>query len=269
MAALTAAVLLAVPVQAQSTDATITISVKEYEKMKDAMEADQKNKYWEMTFEQILDKKRGDAKAAWKLYEYWVLRTIHLEGNVNSSSVTSLVRDMDILNKVNSFKPITITISSSGGGVYAGLELYNAMMVSEAPVNTRCDGMAASMAAIILAAGDHRTASTACHFMLHEVGGRMPGGKTIDFVRNAEFVVDLENMLFTILSENSGISMSDIRKLSIYEMFYNSEETLALGFVDEVVGDKPRELAEGSLTVPPYLWPTNRMKRNLLDKIGQ
>lgn len=261
---------LAITAQAESsTDGTITISVKEYEKMKDDLEADQKNKYWNMTFEQILDKERGNSAKAWKKYEYWALRTIHLNGLVDRSSVSTLIKDIHILNQIDETKPITLTISSGGGGVYTGLELYNAMVSSKAPVNTRCVGMAASMAAVLLAAGDHRSASTACHFMLHEVSGGAPGGQTIDHVKWADRIVDVENLLLIILSENSGISMSDLRKISVYETWYDSEETLALGFVDEVVGDKPRKLAEGSRTIPTELWPAIRMKRNLLDKIGQ
>ena len=261
--------LAVTPALAQSTDGTITISVREYKKMVEAIEADDKDKYWLMTYEQILEKERGNSKRAWELYEYWVLRTIYLRGTVNSSSVSTLIKDINILNEVSTFDPITIAIASGGGSVYDGLELYNAMLASRAPVNTRCDGMAASMAAVLLAVGDVRYASPACHFMIHEIAGNLPGGKSTDFLKWAEFAIDLEAMLFTILSENSGISMSDLRKMSIYEMFYDSEETLALGFIDEVLGSKPRTLADGSRVVPDELWPTNRIKRNLVDKVGE
>lgn len=254
------------PALAQESNGNITIPIKEYEKLKSATEAKKDKQYWNMTFEQILDEENGDVEDAWELYRYYVLRELDVDGPI--TSVSDVISDMNVLSEIDSEKPVTLVITSPGGSVYSGFELYNAMMTLDAPVNTVCDGMAASMAAVLLVAGDHRTATPACHWMIHEVGGgvRMQG-QTTDFIKLADYITHMENILLEIVSENTGLSMSDVRKLGEYETFYNSEEILRLGVVDEVISDKPRDVPRGSRALPEDLLPINRMKKNLSDKL--
>lgn len=247
---------------------TITISLDEYEKLKKASEADEDDQYWNMTFQQILDKENGNRTKAWTLYEFYVLRTVHLGGPVSDSSVRTLVENFRVLGEIDAEKPITIIINSPGGSVFAGFNLYNAMMSAPTPFTTICDGMAASMAAVILAVGDHRIANDGCVFLIHEMGGGGPGGQTTDMLKTADWFMTIENVLTQILSENSGLSWADVRRVWEYETFFNADETLALGFVDEVVSDKPRELAEGTRGVPETLLPREHLTRNVRERMG-
>lgn len=250
-------------------EGTVTISVDEYERLKTAVEAKKSGQLWNMTFQQILEREKGDTEDAWELYEYYVLRTIYLAEAVTGPSVGRLIGDIRILGEIDAEKPITLVISSGGGSVFDGLNLYNAMMASPAPVNTVCDGMALSMAAVILAAGEHRVARDGCMFMVHEVSVGAPGGQTTEHVKWTDTVISVENLLAEILSRNSGLSMADVRRVWEFESFYNAAETLALGFVDAVEGDAPRDLASGSRTIPPELLPGARIARQVSERMAE
>ena len=261
------ACVFAFPALAEESAGTITISVAEYERLKKATEAEGEQ-YWDMTFQQILEKERGNEAKAWEKYEFYVLRRLHLDTAVSDSSVAAIIADLNVMNEISD-KPVTLVINSPGGGVFAGLNLYNAMMASRSPVNTVCDGMAASMAAVLLSAGAHRTANDGCAYMMHEVGAGAPGGQTTDHIKWTDMIVSVENLLLQILSENSGLSMADVRTLGEFETFWNAEETLALGFVDEVTGGKPRDLAAGSRGIPSDLLPKKRIARQIAERMGQ
>lgn len=266
LSALVLSTALIVPAVAQESNGTITIPITEYEKLKKATEVKKDKQYWNMTYEQILDFVGHDESKAWKLYEYWVLRQLYMNGTIGSN-VNEAIKNIGVLNEIDSTKPITIVFDSPGGYVYNGLMLYNAMMSSKAPIHTVCDTITASMAAVLFAAGDHRVAKAGCHFMIHELGssGNI-SGKTTDFLTFTEFAIDLENILLRILSENSGLSMSEIRTLGEYETFYDAEEIARLGFADVVDARKPRQLGD-TRDIPEDLLPANRIKKNIVDKM--
>lgn len=248
---------------------TVTIPYKEYEELKKAAEADEDEQYWNMTFQQILEKEKGSVEKAWGLYEYYVLRTVYLDREVDAGSAGDLIADLNILNEIDAEKPITMVISSPGGSLFDGLNLYNAMMASAAPVHTVCDGWAMSMAAVLLAAGHHRVARDGCIFMMHEVAGGGGGGQTSDKIKGADWFLSIENVLLQILSENSGLSVRDVTRLGEFETFWNAEEALALGFVDEVSGQKPRALTAGSRALPAELLPKTRIARQITERMAE
>lgn len=264
---LTLLAFLAFP--AFANEGTITIPYKEYEEMKKAIEADEGKQYWNMTFQQILDKERGNEKKAWGLYEFWVLRRVYLEGPVNGGSVSKAIDAFRVLSEIDTKKPIELVIRSPGGYVFDGLQLYNAMMTTEPPIHTVCDGLAMSMAAVILSAGDHRVARDGCIFMIHEMAGGAPGGQTTEQIKTADIYMSLENILTRILAENSGLSMADVRTLWALETWWNADEAKRLGFVDEVLSGKPRALAMGSRSIPEGYLPNERVVRHITERLGQ
>lgn len=249
------------------TNGTITISISEYEKLTKAEEAKKKDQYWNMTFEQILDKEGNNYTRAWEKYEFWVLRRVHLKGVVNDSSVDTLANQIETLNRIGMVKPLTIVIDSPGGGVLAGFRLLNAMNNSTVPVNTVCDGWAMSMAAVVLAYGSHREVNKGCVFMIHEVGTGAPGGQTTDHIKWAETVINVENILASILAESSGLSVKDVRAVWEYETFFNAEETVRLGFADEIIPTGNPSQVPGSRTVPEDLLPLNKMRKSFDERL--
>ena len=246
-------------------DGAISIPLKEYERLKDLEEGDKKKQYWKMSFEQILQKENNNYRSAWEKYEFWVLRRIHLDTSVNPSSVTSVITEIETLNKVNN-TAITLIISSPGGSVLDGLRLVNVMNKSLAPVNTVCDDFAVSMGAVIFANGRQRVADQGCIFMIHELSVGSPGGQTTEHVKWTETVIDIETMLVDNLSVNSGLSTKDVRKLMEYETFWSAEEVYRLGFAD-VYYQTTRSVPPR--TIPNDLLPINRMKDNFNEKLDK
>jgi ATP-dependent Clp protease protease subunit len=158
-------------------------------------------------------------------------------------------------------------VDSPGGGVFAGFNLINGMNNSIAPINTVCDGWAMSMAAVVVSNGVEREANKGCVFMIHEVGTGGSSGQTTDHIKWAESIVNVENILATILSENSGLSVKDVRTVWQYETFYNAHETLALGFVDAVTS-MPKTIRT-SRSIPENLLPLNKMRDTLNERLTE
>lgn len=266
--ALALAFALALPGYAQAepdSSATITISIKEYERLKTFEEGADKEQFWKMSFEQILDEEGNDVSDAWELYEYWVLRTVRLDGAVAPGRVDSLISEIETLNQIGD-EPITLVVNSPGGGVASGLNLINAMESSAAPIHTVCDSWAMSMAAVVAAAGDRRVAAEGCVFMVHEVAVGAPGGQSIDHIKWTDGVITVEEQLVSLLSKYSGLSKSDVRTLMEYETFWDAEEATRLGFFDE---HRSGSRDHGSRAIPEDLLPENRMRRNLTDKLNR
>lgn len=240
----------------------ITIPYKDYLAMKEAVEAKDTNQYWNMTYQQILEKKSGDQDKAWELYEYWGLRQLYLKGQINGTA--ELIRDIGILTEIDPNKTITIIIDSGGGSVFDALNLYNAMAMSPAPIHTICDSMALSAAAVIFTAGDFRTAMPGCSWMMHEVAVGSPGGQTTEHIKWGETIIDVENMLVTIVSTHTGLSVDDVHRISQYETFYSGRELFELGVADEYFDPVQADARE----LKPDLLPINRMKKNINDKLN-
>jgi ATP-dependent Clp protease protease subunit len=250
-----------------NTTGTITIPIKEYEELVENVKAEKEDQFWNMTFQQILDKENNNYAKAWEKYKFWNLRRISLDGPVNDSSVNKLLLQINTLNVIDSEKPITMYVDSPGGGVFAGFNLINGMNNSIAPINTVCDGWAMSMAAVVVSNGVEREANKGCVFMIHEVGTGGSSGQTTDHIKWAESIVNVENILATILSENSGLSVKDVRTVWQYETFYNAHETLALGFVDAVTS-MPKTIRT-SRSIPENLLPLNKMRDTLNERLTE
>ena len=252
------------PAVAVESIGTVTIPYKEYEALKQATEAVKEDQYWNMTFLQILDKDNNNYKVAWDKYEFWSLRRIYLDSAVSGGSAEAVIEKIETLNLIDA-RPITLVVNSPGGSVFDGFEILNAMNNSTAQINTVCDGWAMSMAAVIFANGSHRMMNQGCIFMIHEVATGAPGGQTTTHIKFAETVINVENVLAEILSENSGLSVKDVRRVWEYETFYNAYETVALGFADKVIGTTKRSAAEH--TIPDILLPLNKMRRTYEERL--
>jgi len=252
------------PASVAETTGTITIPIKEFDDLKKSIEAEKEDQYWNMTFLQILNKENNDFARAWEKYEFWGLRHIYLTGNVTDGAASALIGKIEVLNQIN-FLPIKIIINSGGGSVFAGFNILNAMNNSFAQVNTECDGMALSMAAVILSNGGNRLVNQGCIFMIHEVSTGSPTGQTTVHIKFAETVINVENILAQILSENSGLSVKDVRAAWEYETFYDAYETVALGFADKVAGTTKRVAVER--IIPDDLLPLNKMRSTFEERL--
>ncbi len=136
-------------------------------------------------------------------------------------------------------KDIQIYINSPGGGVYAGLGIYDTMQLISPDVWTICTGMAASMAAVLLSAGSQGKRSALPHsrIMIHQPLGGVQG-QASDIEITAREILKLKDELYDILSRHSGQSVERIVADADRDYWMKAEEAKLYGLIDEVVATR-------------------------------
>lgn len=134
-------------------------------------------------------------------------------------------------------RDIRIYINSPGGMVYAGLGIYDTMQMIKPKVGTTCTGMAASMAAILLCAGNKGNRSSLKHsrVMIHQPIGNVEG-QASDIEISAREIKKIKNELYEIISKHTGRSLERIEKDSDRDHWMTSNEAKDYGMIDEVIG---------------------------------
>ncbi|KUF41983.1 ATP-dependent Clp endopeptidase proteolytic subunit ClpP [Myroides marinus] len=140
------------------------------------------------------------------------------------------------LESVDNQKDISIYVNSPGGGVYAGLGIYDTMQLIKPDVATICTGMAASMGAVLLCAGadGKRSALPHSRVMIHQpLGGAQ--GQASDIEITAREILKLKNELYEIISKHSGQSMEKVHHDSDRDYWMIAQEAKEYGMIDEVL----------------------------------
>ncbi|MDR2962949.1 MAG: ATP-dependent Clp endopeptidase proteolytic subunit ClpP [Bacteroidales bacterium] len=143
------------------------------------------------------------------------------------------------LESSDSSKDIQIYINSPGGSVYAGMGIYDTMQYIQAHVSTICTGMAASMAAILLAGGEKgkRLALNHSRVMIHQpLGGAQ--GQATDIEITAREILKLKHELYDILALHTGHDYAKIERDSDRDYWMTSAEAKAYGMIDDVMMKK-------------------------------
>ena len=133
-------------------------------------------------------------------------------------------------------KDISIYLNSPGGSVHAGLGIYDTMQYIGSDVATICTGMAASMAAVLLVAGEKGKRSALKHsrVMIHQPMGGMQG-QASDMEINYKQIMLLRDELYQIISDHSGQSFERIMNVSDRDYWMTSAEALEYGMIDQVL----------------------------------
>ena len=163
-------------------------------------------------------------------------RIIFLGVPINDYVANIIQAQLLFLESVDAEKDIQIYLNSPGGGVYAGLGIYDTMQYINPDVATICTGMAASMGAVLLCAGAEgkRTALKHSRVMIHQpLGGAQ--GQASDIEITAREIQKLKNELYQIISDHSGKSFDDVWKDSDRDYWMTSTEAKAYGMIDEVL----------------------------------
>jgi ATP-dependent Clp protease, protease subunit len=158
-----------------------------------------------------------------------------IDDEVSSIAVAQLL----CLSSEDSSKPISMYINSPGGVITAGLAIYDTMGLIKCPVATYCVGQAASMAAVLLAAGEpgKRFILPSARVMIHQPhGGAM--GQATDIQIQAKEIQRAKDMLYKILSSTTKKSIKTIEKDADRDFFMDASEAVAYGLVDKIVGKK-------------------------------
>ncbi len=167
-------------------------------------------------------------------------RIIILGTPINDAVASSIVAQMLFLESDDPEKDINLYINSPGGVVSSGLAIYDTMQHVRCNVSTICMGMAASMGAVLLAAGTKgkRTLLPHSRVMIHQpLGGTQ--GQASDIEIEAREIIRIKRTLSEILARHSERDVEDIIRDSDRNKWMNAQETLEYGLVDKVLERTP------------------------------
>ncbi|QQR69338.1 MAG: ATP-dependent Clp endopeptidase proteolytic subunit ClpP [Alphaproteobacteria bacterium] len=167
-------------------------------------------------------------------------RIIFLTGQVEDHMASLICAQLLFLEAENPNKDISIYINSPGGVVTAGLAIYDTMQYIRPQVSTLCIGQAASMGALLLAAGAEKRRYTLpnSRIMIHQPSGGAQGQAT-DIEIQAREILKLRQRLNEILVKHTGQKLDVIESAVERDKFMSAEEARAYGLVDEVVTERP------------------------------
>ncbi|WP_036224079.1 ATP-dependent Clp endopeptidase proteolytic subunit ClpP [Mesoaciditoga lauensis] len=185
----------------------------------------------------------GRSERAYDIYSRLLKdRIIFLEGEINSYTSGLVVAQLLFLEAQDPDKDVYLYINSPGGEINAGLAIYDTMQFVKCDVVTTAIGMAASMAAVLLAAGTKgkRYALPHSTMMIHQpLGGAE--GQAVDIEIRAREIMRLKKELNTILAQHTGQPLEKIEKDTDRDFFMTSQEALKYGLVDKVISSKRGE----------------------------
>jgi ATP-dependent Clp protease, protease subunit len=166
-------------------------------------------------------------------------RIIFLGGGIDDHVANLVIAQLLFLESEDSEKDIHLYINSPGGIVTAGLAIYDTMQYLKAPVSTICVGQAASMGALLLAAGTagKRYALPHSRIMIHQPLGGFQGQAT-DISIHAQEILRLKETLNSILAEHTGQQLSQLSSDTERDFFMGSEAAKEYGIIDDIVSRK-------------------------------
>lgn len=169
-------------------------------------------------------------------------RIIFLGTQVTDQSANVIQAQLLYLDSADPGKDISIYINSPGGSVYAGLGIYDTMQYISSDVSTICTGMAASMAAVLLVAGEKgkRFALPHSRVMIHQPMGGIQG-QASDIEITAREILKLKEELYNIISAHSGQPFDRVAKDSDRDYWMIANEAQEYGMIDKVLVNPRKE----------------------------
>lgn len=182
----------------------------------------------------------GRGERAYDIYSRLLReRVIFMVGPVNDHTANLVVAQMLFLESENPDKDISLYINSPGGSVSAGLAIFDTMRFIKPAVSTLCVGMAASMGAFLLAAGERgkRFALPNSRVMIHQPLGGVQG-QASDIEIHAREILKLRDKLNEILSERTGQPLETISRDTDRDNFMSADDALKYGIIDRVLSSR-------------------------------
>ena len=183
--------------------------------------------------------KNGQRERAYDIYSRLLEdRIIFLAGPVNDAVANSIVAQILFLASKDPKKDIKLYINSPGGSVTAGLAIYDTMQYVSCPISTVCVGLAASMGAVLLAAGEKgkRFALPNSEILLHQVAGGASGEASAIEI-TARQILKIRDKIHAILVEHTGQGLAKIKKDTDRDFYLSANEAKDYGIIDNVIGD--------------------------------
>jgi ATP-dependent Clp protease protease subunit len=183
----------------------------------------------------------GRGERAYDIYSRLLKeRVVFLVGEVNDQTANLVIAQLLFLESENPDKEISLYINSPGGSVSAGLAIFDTMQFIKPNVSTLCMGMAASMGAFLLCAGEKgkRYALPNSRVMIHQpLGGAR--GQASDIEIQAREILYLRERLNKILSDRTGQTIETIAKDTDRDNFMSAEQAQEYGLIDKVIDKRP------------------------------
>lgn len=170
-------------------------------------------------------------------------RIVFIGGPINDTVANLVIAQMLFLESEDPDKDINVYINSPGGVVYSGLAIYDTMRYIKSDISTICVGLAASMGAVLLAAGTKgkRFALPHSRIMLHQPSGGAQG-QAVDIEIHAKEILRIRETLNEILSHHTGQPVERIAKDADRDFFMSSESAKEYGLIDGIL--ESRDLAK-------------------------
>jgi ATP-dependent Clp protease protease subunit len=185
----------------------------------------------------IVVEQTGRGERSWDIYSRLLVDRILFLGTPVDDMVSNIVIAQLLFLQMNDpKKDIHIYINSPGGSVTAGLAIYDTIQYLTCDVNTYCVGQAASMGAVLLAAGakGKRYALPNARIMIHQPWGGVQG-QASDISIQAKEILRLKDRLNAILAKHCGRTLDEIEKSTDRDNFMSADEAKKYGLVDQVV----------------------------------
>lgn len=191
----------------------------------------------------IVVEKTGRGERAYDIYSRLLKdRIVFLGSQVDDDTANLIVAQMLFLANEDSKSEISFYINSPGGSITAGLGIYDTMQFLRCPVATYCIGQAASMGAVLFAAGaaGKRYLLPNSRVLIHQplISGVLEGRAT-DLAIEAKEIIRMRKQLYEILSHHTGQPVDKIQRDSDRNLWLNSEESLAYGLADKILTKMP------------------------------
>jgi ATP-dependent Clp protease protease subunit len=171
-------------------------------------------------------------------------RIIFITGPIEDGMSTLVVAQLLFLEAETPKKEISMYINSPGGAVTSGMAIYDTMHFIRPPVSTLCIGQAASMASLLLAAGEkgQRFALPNARILLHQPSGGFQGQAT-DIMLHAQEILNLKKRLNEIYVHHTGQPLKKIEDALERDYFLTAEMAVEFGVVDKVIEKRPTQPA--------------------------
>lgn len=184
----------------------------------------------------IIEERQMNAVAMDVFSRLMMDRIIFLGTGINDQVANIVQAQLLFLASTDAARDIQIYINSPGGSVYAGLGIYDTMQFIKPDVATICTGMAASMAAVLLCAGEKgkRSGLTHSRVMIHQpLGGAQ--GQASDIEITAREIITLKEELYKIIAKHSGQTYEKVYEDSDRDYWMKADRALEYGMIDEIL----------------------------------
>ena len=166
-------------------------------------------------------------------------RIIFLAGSIIDPVANSVIAQMLFLSSQDPNKDIQLYINTPGGSVTAGLAIYDTMQYVKSPISTVCIGLAGSMGATLLAAGEKgkRFALPNAEILLHQVAGGVTG-EAVEIEITARQIIKIKDKLNKILAQHTGQPLEKVEKDTDRDFYLSAPDAKEYGIIDEVIKPK-------------------------------